>query len=254
MQSSVLAPCLILSRNRPAQLDLLLQSIDRYARDVFATTTILYKYDNEDYRRGYNLTRERWPDLGHPSLGHPPARHWQHEFAFEADIRAWVAADEKSALCFLTDDAVFYRPARRPAPDELPFAYRTAGSYRWRDYPQGGSSEEGYPLTIVGTTYRTETILPHLMHEFPNPTALEAGMATGAYRFGPEIIHGDDDASLCMINANRVSVGSNMPHADIDPQGMNARYLAGERLDLDGIDFSGVETCQTFLPLVWRPA
>ena len=249
----MLASCLILSRKRPAQLDLLLQSINRYADHLFSDVTILYRPDDRDYLVGYGLTQHRWSNLPLHLPGYSPLRRWQLERDFEGDIREWLNRhDDEQALMFLVDDAVFYRRAERPSPDELPYAYRLAGPNRWRDHPQYGASEEGYPLTIVGTTYRRSTIMPLLGFPFPNPTALEAGLAAQALDFGPQVIYGPPEACLCMINANRVSSGSNMPHMEIDPAAINARYLAGERLALDRIDFSSVKTCITMLPLAWR--
>ena len=54
-----MSDCLILSKNRPAQLDLLLASIDRYAHDVFDTVTILYTYDSPAYAQSYQYVRHK---------------------------------------------------------------------------------------------------------------------------------------------------------------------------------------------------
>jgi hypothetical protein len=246
-----MSDCLILSKNRPAQLDLLLTSIDRNARDAFDKVTILYTYAGSGapgYALGYQYVRQEHPQLLESAPR--PHREYQFEQAFEADIRAWLD-DAGPAVTFLTDDSVFFRAAVAPREHELPYAYRTAGEYHWRRALSG--SEENYPLTIVGTTYAKDTIMPLLHYEFPNPTALEAGMANQAHRFTPDVIYGGP-MSLCMINANKVSEASNMPHMNIDPAELNTRFLAGERLDLDGIDFSQVDNCQTTLPFVWRAA
>jgi hypothetical protein len=249
------ADCLVLSRKRPAQLDLLLQSIDRYAAGLFSSVTILYRPDDGRYTAGYHLTRQRWPEIPGSQPRFPHLRRWLLEEDFENDIRVWFEGTsfqaEDRTVMFLCDDCVFYRPAVRPSPEELPYAYRLAGPNRWRDHPQYGASEEGYPLTVVGTSYRKSMLQPLLDFRFPNPTALEAGLASQAAAFVPEVIYGPEEACLCMINANRVSEGSNMPHMGIDPATINETYLEGNRFNLDAIDFDSVTTCLTMLELPW---
>ena len=219
--------CLIFSKNRAMQLDLLLTSIARHA-DIFASVTILYTHTTP-HMLSYQYVKQE-----HPGPAHTPYR-WIGETDFAAQVGAFLATHDTAT--FLVDDDVFYRPACEP--DQLPWAHRLAPSvYPWRQYDP--SSEDGYPLSLDGNTYATETLLPLLDFPFGNPTALEAGLATRRDRFAPEWIYGREQ-TLCGVPHNRVSASSGMPTMNGDADELLARYLDGERIDLDALDFSKVE-------------
>jgi hypothetical protein len=168
---------------------------------------------------------------------------WAGEYDFEEQVREWLF---RSPVTFLVDDAVFYRPATEP--DRLPWSHRRAGGHMWRAYPP--ESEEGYPLSVVGDTYGMAMLLPVLPERFPNVTALEAGMAGNRDAFPSEIVYGAEQ-DLCVIDANKVSEASNMPHMGVNVDGLLERYMRGERIDLDALDFSTVTTAHCQIPFVF---
>jgi hypothetical protein len=234
------------------QLDLLLTSIRRHAPHIFSDVTVLYTHD-ESHMMSYQYVKQEHPSI---SVGVVPI-HWEAERDFEAQVRDWIAGSE-DAVTFLVDDAVFYRRALEPEAGELPWAHRhdnPDGCVRWRSFDDPRHAhEEGYPLTVVGTTYEPRTLFPVLDFEFSGVTGLEAGMATRRADFAPEYIYGQREACLCMVNANRVSEASAMPHMNMSVDEMMRSYIDGVRIDLDGMDFSAVESCQTFLPFAWTTA
>lgn len=197
--------CLIFSKDRPAQLDLLLRSIDRHALHLYSgmTMTILVRSTDPIYSAGYDLCQEK------------QAQFFQEETDFEADVRDWLDRAGE-IISFLVDDDVFYRDASEPL--ELPWSYR------------GGDYD--YPFSLDGNVYAKADIVKLLdgLH-FRNPTELEAFGHTHRKRLPfTEVAHGEP--CLVGIPANRVSVSSGMPHMGVDLEMLNSRYLAGERLAL----------------------
>lgn len=214
---------LVFSKNRAAQLDLLLTSIERYAPFLYGLIYIEWTATTAAFADPYRAISARLP------------LRFGHEQDFEPNVRAWL--DHAGPLVsFLVDDDVFYQQAQWahvPATLRLP-----AGRYRWADHDP--YSDKGYPLSLDGNIYRKETILPLLegLH-FDNPTQLEAGLDSRRHLFEPSTIYSAGQ-SLVGIPANRVSDSSNMPHMGLDPWEMNEKYLAGWRIDLDAT-FAGVE-------------
>ncbi len=138
---------LIFSKDRPAQLALLLESMERFAS--FLVPSVIWKASNTDQHEAYNRL------LNNPRLGIT----WP-EGDFERDVREWIDMGEDT-FGFLVDDDVFWRQALVPL--ALPSTYRLG------DYD--------YPWALDGCIYRKDQILPRLAHHFKNPTQLEAGMA-----------------------------------------------------------------------------
>jgi hypothetical protein len=245
------------------QLDALLRSAERYAPDAFGSVTVLAKASSELHARAYD------------GIGTRPGVWWCWEpGGFEADFRRLLATAGKH-VCFLTDDDVFYRPARRI------FAVNACYSYRLglntvhchpRDSAQGlpeikdlGSDFQwdwriadseldfAYPLSLDGHVFETGMIRALLDFPFTNPTQLEAGLAARAERIPhrPYMVAARH-SSLVSIPANRVSASSGCPCSD-DPAThqdvLAERYLAGQMLDLDAMDFSDVRAAHQEIPL-----
>lgn len=198
------------------QLDLLLQSIARYA--PFLRPRVFWTASSTVFELGYSACITEHPRVS-----------WWRQQVFAARVRR--AVDSWRQICFLVDDDVFFRPA--PAdPLPLPFSYRLDGDTVWADHE--AYSDEGYPLALDGHVYDTAT-LPPLDFPFENPTQLEAGMDSLRHLFQPDTLHGY--RCLVGIPANRVSESSNMPYFGWDhgltAEGLATRYLWGERIDLD---------------------
>lgn len=203
--------CLIFSKSRPAQLDLLLRSIQLHARHLYRAILVLY-VDDADYRAGYNHCR---------SLHRDAAIAWWPEHGFEADVRAWLTSGyADDPISFLVDDDVFYRPASQPS--SLPFSYR------------GGDYD--YPFSVDGNVYRRSDIEALLIGlHFRNPSELEAfgHVHRGRLPFGE--VNPCQPPCLVGLPLNRVSASSGMPHLGVDPGEMNDAFLWGRRLLIPSI-------------------
>jgi len=201
---------LVFSKDRPAQLDLLLRSIDRHALSLYSSVTILYTATLGSYYRGYDLIQDERPGV---------RWHWDPAQGFETTVRNWlsVAGD---VVSFLVDDDVFYRDT--PATGSVLSAL-TPCSLRGGDYD--------YPFSVDGNIYRRDNVLELLeLFNFSNPTELEArAHALRAILPFAELVPVEPPC-LVGVPANRVSVSSGMPHMGVDPFMLNERFLNGERL------------------------
>jgi hypothetical protein len=199
--------CLIFSKDRPAQLDLLLRSIDRHAPGLYRSLAVLWQASAGVYADGYAVCEREHPG------------EWVHQGIFILDVWAWLE-QAGEVVSFLVDDDVFYRDAQ--APLELPWSYR------------GGDYD--YPFSLDGNVYAKADVVKLLrgLH-FTNPTDLEA-LAHDWRRRLPfvEVAHGEP--CLVGIPANRVSISSRMPHMGQHEFDLNERYMAGEHLKIPSLE------------------
>lgn len=196
--------CLIFSRDRACQLDLLLRSIDFYAGERFASITVLYRASTLEYLAGYErLLRDRL-DVIFPL-----------ETDFERQVFAWLTNPHGAdRICFLCDDDLFYRPASEPR----------AVPWSWR----GGDYD--YPFSLDGNVYRRLDIIRLLEGlRFRNPTELEYVGHEHRDRLPFDTVTA---APPCLVGVplNRVSDSSLLPHAGWHEYDLNEAWLAGARL------------------------
>lgn len=200
--------CLIFSKDRAAQLDLLLRSIDRYAPGRFTSVSVLY--ETSDFRgpfsEGYSSRHSYLPACGGV---------WIRQSDFDEDVRGWLRAAPTGTVCFLVDDDVFYAPA--PEPAALPWSFRGGDFF--------------YPFTLDGGVYAKEEILPYLAFPFANPTQLEAGVHGQLGEDAWTIHHGA--GCLVGIPHNVVSDSSGNACMGGSAAELNERFLAGERISLE---------------------
>lgn len=207
-RSDTMNDVLIFSKDRAAQLDLLLRSIQRHAPCIYSTVTVLYRGTNQAFSQGYTRCFSE----------HAPTK-FVLETDFEADTRRWLSFAGEH-VSFLVDDDVFYRDAL--APRTLPWSFR------------GGDYD--YPLSVDGNVYEHHTIqavLAVIGKGWHNPTQLEARMH-GAREAAPfTSVIPCEPPCLAGLPWNRVSQSSGMAYLGPNPDSLNRAYLNGHRLDLD---------------------
>lgn len=231
---SGLIDCLIFSKDRPAQLDLLLRSIEKHAPNLYRTLTVLWTTSTQpsaldEYSRGYSACIHE--HTSRRTIGFQSERGIP-DFTFEDYVRGWLD-NVGEVVSFLVDDDVFYRDAAEP--DVLPWSFR------------GGDYD--YPFSLDGNVYAAldiEKLLDGLT--FSDPTELEHQGHLHRDRLPfAEVNHGAP--CLVGIPANRVSKSSGMPHMGQHEYDLNEHYLAGERLALP--DVHGVPPAHAEIPLVF---
>ena len=209
MASEPAVDVLIFSKDRAAQLDLLLSSIERYAPNLYRSLTVLWTVSGADYLRGYHRCRgyHRW------NL----RLLWWQQGDFHADVHGWLDA-AGPLVSFLVDDDVFYRI---PPPGVA--IYDPPLSLRGGDYD--------YPFSLDGNIYHRGDIARLLKGlRFGDPTELEAWGNSYRERLPFSRVTPFDPPCLVGLPWNRVSASSGMPHEGLHEYDLNERFLAGMRL------------------------
>lgn len=200
---------LIFSKDRAAQLDLLLRSIERHAPDLYSTITVLCVASSVEYEHGYDACVEE--HSGVMFLG---------QSDFEANVRDWLRTVTTHCCSFLVDDDVFYRDA------EFGNTLSEWGCYSLR----GGDYD--YPFSLDGNIYPTHKVIAHLgLFSFSDPTELEARAHDLRERLPWTEVAAMQPSCLVGVPANRVSLNSGMPHMGVELRMLNDAFLRGERIE-----------------------
>ena len=94
-----------------------------------------------------------------------------------------------------------------------------------------------YPFSLDGHVFRTANILPRMEAvEFHNPNELEAVMQVLPLK-QPKY---EEHSCLVGIPHNRVGPNYNNRNGGGTAKELNDRWLAGERIDLERMDFSNI--------------
>lgn len=249
---------IILSKDRPAQLHLLLASIRKNAyRHIHPV--VIYKGDRDLYRQAA-------PDV-----------LLIEETNLEQQIRDEL---ELSAdyVCFMADDGILYRPYRGGAenvlhysPDTLCVSLRlgfntlvcqptgieqTAPESEHYDWTTA-QGDFAYPGSIDAHIFRRCDLVKMLRpRSFPNPTALECVLVEACEeRLQEQPKMAMYSQSLYVGNPiNRTSEQSNVRYGDRYPvtvaECLN-RFEAGWRIDLERLSFDQVDGAHTEIELIW---
>lgn len=176
-------------------------------------------------------------------------------------------------VTFFCDDDILYRDitvhpvALLQNPEVFTVSMRLGqGSHRlppkgfpvWR-WARLDRTDFGFPCSIDGHTFRAYDVERMIgSEEIPNPTMLETVMAMRAELLAKErpLMACYEEQCLVGVPVNRVSENSGVPHGQKFPQStreLNKRFLSGERIDLDALDFTGIDSCHHELEFKWRP-
>ncbi|MFL5915902.1 MAG: hypothetical protein ACJ752_09715 [Gaiellaceae bacterium] len=246
------------------QVHACLRSIERFA-PYGESVAVLYKASNSEFADAYRIVAEE-----------TSAEFIAQSDDFRRHVLQLIGA-ANDHIVFHTDDDVFFRGT--PLVPELTdqtgcFSFRlglnTTYSYpadRPQAVPNHISADDviawdwtqaqhdfGYPLSLDGHVMRTSLLLRLLGHmRFANPNELEEELALKRYLV-PRWMMSFSESCLVSIPVNIVS-GTHTNRAggdpEMSPQALNARFLAGERIDLDAMDFSGVRAAHQEIPLVF---
>jgi hypothetical protein len=256
--------CIVFSKDRPMQVDACLRSIERFA-PYTGSVAVLYKASTQDFADGYG------------AVGAETSAEFVGEsHDFQGNVLDLIETASEHTV-FHTDDDVFFRgPSSVPVlPNEaacLSFRLGLNTTYSYPvDSPQAipefisdngiiawdwtrAQHDFAYPLSLDGHVMRTGLLLRLLSRiRFTNPNELEEELAMRRY-LAPPWMMSSDESSLVSIPLNVVS-GTHLNRAggdpEMSPEALNARFLAGERIDLDAMDFSAVRGAHQEIPLVF---
>jgi hypothetical protein len=232
---------IIFSKNRPAQLWLLLESMRKHHPTCHPL--VIYKATDDQYARGYRVVRDEFLKP-----------YWLPETNFRADLMNSLSSE---ATGFLVDDDIFvdyfwpgsdeyhelirndkvaclslrlhpgvtYSYTKDIALDPPEFTRHELNMWQWR----GRKSYWGYPMSLDGHIFRTEDLRVLLSTiDFNNPNELEGMMAAEPINKPYMICY--DKPRVVNIPMNLVNTTVNNRNMQMDAVTMNEMFLRGYRL------------------------
>jgi len=258
----------IFSKDRPAQLELLLRSMKRFFVEWnMVHTHILYKYTNDDYRIGYEKIK-----LYHPEFDYVLEQPGKFKEQTVSLIRA-----ENQATMFMVDDMVFKNylalktiPIKKLLSEDsiacvairmcprINYCYTERKStpppkftedlmWFWNDPSLGGDIH--YPMSIDGSIFRTEDIYP-LVRDLPyeNPNTMEGILANNPINKPYMICY--RDSLVFNIPVNKVQTVNGNHCGSIPAEYLNKEFLSGKRISMANIEFFENTSCHQEIPLI----
>lgn len=265
---------LIFSKDRALQLRLLLNSMQINCKDAF-DVTILYKASNITFKEGYSKLI---------SEGILPNIHWIEEEEFKLQVLEFLEHGQKYTT-FFTDDDIVYRPfdasniTSTLDSDHEIFCFsgrlgvNVTKCYTMRASNILGDFEEdittgiikwdwtkryldfGYPLSVDFHVFRTSDIKKLISKiAFHNPNTLEGNLQM--FDNYPKNKMAAFKHSV-MVNSPSNIVNDTHPNRKgeqfgISAEELNKKYLEGEIIDLESLDFSNIQGCHQELALTYK--
>jgi len=260
---------IVFSKDRPAQLDLLLSSIERFFaewRDV--ALTVVHVATDDAATRGYARLRAL-----HPEIAFVDERATEQSFK---DITLSLTG-RNPLVAFLMDDQLFKAPftLRRPEvarfledPETMCLSLRmdpgmdycypldrhvampefeAEGVWRWG----AAEGDWAYPMSLDAHIFRTAELRPLLEAlPFRNPNSLEGALANAPLPH-PRLAC-LREAPTVNIPDNRVQDVCDNRHGTGDAAALTARFVAGDRLDLEPLVGLRTPSPHHEIPLTWR--
>lgn len=252
---------IIFSKNRACQLDLLISSIEYNNEfNLFDKTTVIYKADNEEYQKGYEILKKDWGfinfveetdfkkdllDLIDPT----------YEFTtFMVDDMIMfdkINIDKEEILSKITDDVCCFSlrlglNSKYSHPANMNYEIGGFNVFR-NDFLQFNWKEQkgdlNYPLSTDGHIFKT-FIIKNLLNEIPfnNPNTLEANLQH-VLNLIPNNIVSFQQSKTVSVPVNLVNTTFNNRHGlkyGVTTKELNDKYLDNTIIDYHQLDFSGI--------------
>ncbi len=260
---------IVFSKDRSAQLQLLLNSIEKKAKNIFELK-VIYTSSHERYNKGYEKLIKQYPEV-----------KWIKESSiFKLDVLNAIQNPESNYTCFFTDDDIIYRKINEDdliiklIEDENAFCFSTRLgknttrcyamnaeniinphyeddkfiSWNWQDH----NFDFGYPLSVDGHVFRTEEIQKLTKKiSFQNPNTYEAGLQ--AFSDFPRR-HMWSYVHSALVNSpsnivQKVYQNRRGLEYGVSTKELNDAFLSGQEIDFSKIDFSNIIGCHQELEL-----
>jgi hypothetical protein len=256
----------IFSLNRAQQLDALLRSVDRNAKDIFSVE-VLYKAIDEEFNKGYEILKKR----------HPNVKFLLEGKSFRETLTDLLTVvqhfDKYKYVAFMTDDCLVYRNIAELTNyhdiDDLfeetpplncvslrlgenitvqtywkndllkPLTSMKAHEFRiWNAQKHLPHSHYGYIYSVDGHIFRCNDIIPLIeTTDFNNPNSLESNISENSHKVGTKPYMASlEKQSVVAIPANIVNEAWNNKHGvfhGFSPEELNNKFLSGQVIDLD---------------------
>ena len=268
---------IVFSKDRAAQLDLLLRSINKNCPHFFEVC-VLYTYSNKEFKKGYSLIQDKFPA--------DERYHWVDQTDFQKDLNGLVDRSNPY-LCFFTDDDIVYRESelRRHNINDIFSAFDDMCCISMRlgknisvqdqytdekcfappevikfddvvfwNWKRVGASISNffYPFSVDGHIYRKSDIKNLFSKiEYDDPNQLEGRAFLHAYSL-PPLMGCFDTSSVVNTPINLCGATSKNKAGErfgITLEDLNKDYLDGKVIDLENIDFSDIKGCHQELKM-----
>lgn len=263
---------IVFSRNRAAQLDLLLRSIRERAPKLFSSIEVLWVATNSDYMHGYQQLINEWTEVG-----------FRYEHSFQTQVGDMLDKTSEPFVSFLCDDDIVMREYNDyPAPQvllqespeilcfSLRLGYNTTFCYphdceqqqpiiheRFRDtimwsWPNA-MGDWGYPGSLDGHVFRRHQVIELLAgRDYTGPNRLEDTFTNRC--FGRDDTHpmmaSYERSLITGVPINVVQDGFPNRNGETHPvltTTLNREYMEGKRLVLP--EHEGINAAHVELPL-----
>lgn len=262
---------IIYSFDRSCQLHLLLESIEKNAKDIF-NINVLYKYSNEEFKKGYEILKKRFPQL-----------LFFEEVNFKNQTLELFNNFNKKYMCFFTDDDIIYNKITEEdiikcldekeevfcfstrlgrnisycytmRSDNILIPTKEDEKFIWWNWTKH-YADFGYPLSVDGHIFRTKEIRKLVKAtNFSNPNTLEANLQV--FDNYPKEIMVAYKSSVLVNSPNNIvqNTFQNIKGEvfNFSTKELNDKYLSQEILDIDLIDFSNIKGCHQELELKFK--
>lgn len=258
---------IIFSKNRPLQLDLALQSIDK---NWGGNTVVIYDLSDE-YRKAYKQLQKDWQSVRFVD------QNLSRIDKIVLDALIEGVSDGQKAVCFFTDDNIVYRPAHQYLYDKIVncrfacFSLRLGININMRDFGDGILREDSvpqlnkysevpqtifwnrtqippggywsYPLSVDGHIFNIETMLETIKEicswdkELRTPNDLESILQRFWFEYPALMLC---PVESCVVNSpnNRVQESVKNRSGDhyyVDPRKALKDFNDGKRLSIDSL-------------------
>jgi len=261
---------LVPSKDRPAQLDLLLRSMEKHfcTAPYTGKPTIIFKATSGIFYDGYTLVGERNP--GCKWIGE---RFNQNTYK---DILIGAIDPTKELTVLFVDDNIFINKfdinnsnfqkfmtdpngicfSLRLNP-KITYSYTCNNSFPpmektswiWVDQP----FEYGYPMSFDGHIYRTEELLDAVSQiDFDGPPMFESELAKRP--IPKSVLWCDEISYITNVANNRVQKTFPNRHGEDNVIDLCNRYLMGERIRLEPFEGMSPTSCHIETPFQWEVA
>lgn len=271
----------VLSKDRAAQVQLCIESIQRNLVDLNPLVTVLYTFSSEEYEKAYNVAIRRSPE----------DTIWIRQDQYYQDVLDILETGCKYAA-FMTDDDIAYlpvpmndveldeimtgnpdvacislrlgkntyvqdpyNPASRAEAPHSGFVEDEYGMMTWQWKHCSPYTNFGYPASVDGHIFRANELKELLLAcKFTNPNNQEIAMSNNASMLKP-LMMCFEHSVVVNTPLNRVQDTCHNRSGEVfgvSAADSNQAYLDGWAMDFDSIDFSHIVGCHQELNIGWK--
>lgn len=274
-------PILLISKDRPAQADLLLRSIEENSPNTF-DLSVIYCASNDDFHRGYYRLQELWPEVS-----------FAIEYDCNVQLYKWLYSQTHPLAGFFADDCIFYRKSTitennlislfERYPHITSFTYRLGHNITIQDYTRGNEAARpliwtflpdndivywsyrdvqrdhslGWPGGIDGFIYDKATLVDILKNEnFDHFTNFESLVVRNIDKYGSHRYGMAAPKRSCVvvqqINVTHQRTLHNIGRFKESLEVANKNFLSGQRIDLNSMNFENINCSHSEIPWSWK--